>query len=149
MRCAGIVRMAPGLLAQLVHPVAERVPVDAEPVRGVAPAAAAVEQRRERLEQPRIRGRGAEHACDERLQGGARQAQQQLEGAEILVRGDRPGDGVERGARLEQAAAEAGSRRGTADTDPDSGCRLDELTRQRQGVVLPVGRDEECRPIAA
>ena len=44
--------------------------MDAEPVGGLAPAAAGVEQRRERLEQPRVVGSGAENAGDECLQGG-------------------------------------------------------------------------------
>ena len=93
-------------------------------------------------------GRGAEHACDERLQGGAGQAQQQLERAEILIGRDRAGDRVERGARLEQAAAEAGSRRGTADADPRPRRGLDELPGDRERVLLQVGRDEEGGSIA-
>ena len=66
-----------------------------------------------------------------------------------MVRRDGACDGVERRARLEQAAAEPGSRRRPADADADAGCRLDELAREREGFVLPVGRDEECRSVAA
>ena len=45
-----IVRVPSGLLAELLHAVPERVPVDAEPVGRLAPAATAVEQGRQRLE---------------------------------------------------------------------------------------------------
>ena len=66
-----------------------------------------------------------------------------------MVRRDRACHRVERGARLEQAAAEPRSRRRPADADADPGRRLDELPREREGFVLPVGGDEECRPVAA
>ena len=145
----GVVRVPAGLLAQLLHAVPERVPVHPEPVGRLAPAATAVEQSRQRLEEPGVGGGRSEDAGDERLERSARQAQQQLERAEVVVGRDRAGDGVERRARLEQAAAESRPRRRPADSDADPRRRFDELARQRKCVVLLVGRDEERRSVSA
>ncbi len=140
-----IVGVAARLLAQGVHPVAQRVPVDAEPVGRLAPAATRVEQGRERLEQPGAARRRPEHAVHERLERRARQREEQLERAEVMVGGDGPRDGVERRARLEQAAAETPPGRGAADADPCSGRRIDDGLRGRESVLLGLGADEDGR----
>src|SRR4051794_32406359 len=140
--------MPPGLLAQLVHPVPERVPVDAEPVGGLAPAAAGVEQRSQRLQQPGVRGGGTEDAGDERLECSSGEAQEQLERAEILIRRDGAGDRVECGPRLEQAATEACAGCGAADSYPGAWCGVDHVTGDRERVLLEIGRDEERRAVA-
>ena len=138
--------MAARLLAQLVHPVTERVAVDAEAVGGLAPAAAAVEQRRERLEQPGVRRGRAEHARDERLERRSRKAEQQLERAEIVVGGNGAGDRIERGARLQQAATEAGARAWPADADPGAGRGVDELAGDCERVLFePVATRNAAR----
>ena len=81
--------MQAGLLAELFHPVAQRVPVDTEAFGRLRPAAAGVQEGREGLEQPEVVGRIAEHAVDVCLERGAGQAEQKLERAEVAVGGDR------------------------------------------------------------
>ena len=77
------------------------------------------------------------------------QAEQELERAEVVVGGDRAGDRVERGAGLQQAAAETRAGARPADADASAGRGVDELPGDREGVLLEPGRDEERRPVAS
>src|SRR5437763_16794954 len=107
-------------LAQAVHAVAERVAVDAEACSRVAPAAAALEQGRERVDECVVLGGVAEYAVDERLERGVRKAEDQLQRSEVAV----GGDGARRlqgGPRLGQAATDRPARGRPADADPPRG----------------------------
>src|ERR671924_26006 len=81
-----VVRVATGQLSEPVHPVAERVSVDTEPLGRLAPATAGVEQPAQRLEQSVALDRTAEHSGDERLERACRQCEQQLERAQVAIR---------------------------------------------------------------
>src|SRR5829696_9698021 len=98
--------MAAGHLAQAVHPVPKGVPVDAEALGRLAPAAAGVEQPGERVEQPRVSRRRAEDAVDEGLERSIVEIEQQLERAEVTVGRDAAVRRVQRRAGLQQAATE-------------------------------------------
>src|SRR5579884_2494861 len=144
---ARLVGVASRQLAQALHPVAERVAVDAEPLGGVAPAAAGLEQRRERLDEPRPPERGAEHSLDERLERGRRKPEQELERAEVAVRRDGAFARLERGARLEQRASEPGGDGRAPDPEARLGQRRGELVREREDRLFVLGGDEERRPV--
>src|SRR3990172_7074128 len=145
----GLVGMAAGLLAQTVHAVAQRVAVHAEALRRIAPAAAALEERRQRLDEPAVLRSRAEDAVDERLEGCVGEREKELERSKVLIRGDRARDCVERGARLQEAPAERAAERRAADADAGVRLGLDDLVREREHLLLAAGLDEEGGAVAA
>src|SRR5918996_191548 len=145
----GVVGMPPGLLAQSVHAVAERMPVDAEPRGRVAPAAAGVEQGGQGVQQAGARGRGTENAVDERLERGVRQAEKKLERSEVAVGRDFPARRVEGRPRLEQAPPERAAARRTADADARPPLRPRDPPRELERLVLSSDLHEEGGPLAA
>ena len=101
--------------------------MDAEPVGGLAPAAARLEQGGKRVGEPRIRRRRAQHAVDERLERRVRKREQELEQTAGLVRGDGRRGRVDRGAGLDERAAERPALTRPADADASRRIRVDEL----------------------
>ncbi len=96
MRSRALARSRPGELLHLAHAVAQRVAVAEEPARGGLPLPVALDERLQRADElaavvALVRLDGSQQRLAEQAQRvGVLQGEQQREGAEVAVGGDRP-----------------------------------------------------------
>jgi hypothetical protein len=139
--------MAIGLLTQPVHAVTKRVTVDTELVSRLAPAAAGIEERGQGLDERGVLRSIAEDAVNESLEGCVGQAEQELEGPEISIRGDVFVRGVERSSGLDEAAAERAPSCRAADGHAGKWFRLRDPAGERERLSFAPRADEERRTV--
>jgi hypothetical protein len=124
------------------------VPVHAELIRRLAPAAPGVEECAQRRDQRDVLCRGTEHAIDEGLEGGVGEGEEQLERPQVAVGGDVAVCGVERGSRLDEAAAEAAPAGRAADGHPRKRLGLSHAAGEGEQLALSSGPYEERGAVA-